>query len=271
MRAVASLTAGPVVSSQHGMTQPDQKARELAVFRGFARASLRLARRKSIRQEEPPQPDIICKPLFRRTVGYELVEVLDQDMARRLGSALDAKKELLDTYLTLPEAEQGRLRGRSLLVTFHDDASTRKRLDAVPDLLAVVGSSAPDHAGKLGVPSSLKAVVKYIDLQPNDLPHPIMDVSSFSRHGDPVLERIAGKFDNKTYEFDGPLELVVYYDLQDSLPIELQRERVTLFVKAQLPASAFRRVWVYSHRERRILLAFPAWGCLGLGPLNRRL
>lgn len=75
-----------------------QDENELRVFRSFASVCPMRIDPDSIRKVSPPAPDIACKLRSGGSRAFELVEVLDKDMARMDNDALTLASALTEEY-----------------------------------------------------------------------------------------------------------------------------------------------------------------------------
>ena len=85
---------------------------------------------------------------------------------------------------------------------------------------------------------------------------PLFDDTKAVAFKDPSRERILCKLRSR-YQTQLPVELVAYYDLQPVLPQSHWLPRLAANLKEELPASQFRRVWVFDKNSRGILFVWP--------------
>lgn len=248
---------------------PLNESKELIVFRAFAQACPAPIDVSTVRHPCPPRPDIECV-VGRHLIGFEMVEIVDDGAAERLGSSLTIQRMLIEAYCALPEAKKALVRGRSLLVKFRENTSLHRRKETVPHILGAVATMRRDYEGMARLPQALAKAVQWLHVKPANIPHILASVSSFGHYGDPVVERVQRKL-QKQYDFDGPLELVAYYETQGSLAIEFNRDKLAATLMKQLGSARFRRVWVYGRHEHAILFVSPPWGAPGFSPLVRDL
>ncbi len=71
------------------MTKDETKAsEERAVFREFVEAARLRVEPDSIQSRPPPEPDILCTLEHGTLVAFELVRLVDQDLARGVARAI---------------------------------------------------------------------------------------------------------------------------------------------------------------------------------------
>jgi hypothetical protein len=78
---VPSLSEGAVISGCMNQVA-EKEARERDIFNGFIAVTGLPVASESIRSRPPPEPDILCDVAGEGLVAFELVELIDEDLAR---------------------------------------------------------------------------------------------------------------------------------------------------------------------------------------------
>ncbi len=126
---------------------------------------------ESIWQEDPPKPDISCDLLDGTPMAFELVECMDESIARATYDALDLPKVFKDKLKNLPQEKKERLNEKlgnaSILVSFAREISINKRKSSIPAILDCLLTSEQTKGGKLDLGScpSVRGVLNWILLK----------------------------------------------------------------------------------------------------------
>ena len=134
------------------MTDP-HTSHELHIFSQFVSATGLSVLSDSIIKCPPPAPDILCRVDGRGEIAFELVEIIDESMARRNGDALRLQQLLGDTVRQYPEKKRAEFLSRyqhsSILMGFDDEAPYKVRAEAVPAILDLLLSSTEPITDKI--------------------------------------------------------------------------------------------------------------------------
>lgn len=235
--------------------------RELRNFRLFAEHGPLSIMSDSIHSMVPPAPDILCTVKSGQQIAFELVELVDQDYARRLDLLYRTLKLLRELPARLPndvrEALSQRFsQGAFISFDFTEELRLSQREPAAVDALRWMLArphALPEH---VHVEGSLAGRVRFIHVRPWSWGlH--FDCSSSGWLGDPTLERITGKF-TKKYKTEHPIELLMYTELDLLLPESAWRPTVEPYVEAHLCESPFRRVWLFKAGAAEISFVYPS-------------
>jgi hypothetical protein len=191
------------------LSMNDPKAEmELAVFRQFAAAARVLdVDPASIEKRCPNEPDIRCRgrdgPL-----AVELVELLDENVARDQGDAARLQEALMSELST---SNLATLRGRLIRVRFRDEAPQAKKLAAIPAIIQALTQLPSGYSGSLVPPAD----VTILDVCPwAENVKPLPAVYAGGGWLPPVsIAGVRAKF-GKSYTTDSPIELLAYYQRQ---------------------------------------------------------
>lgn len=213
-------------------------------------------------KRDPPEPDILCEMAERGKVAFELVEVIDQDLAQGLYGKLRLETIIRDRYRGLEPHEKDIIKehvGNALMnIRFLPALSFRQRVMAIPQIFAEMKSIDPTFEGDYVPPpgSPLGTLVKQIMVSRGDFRGPIWDIESVTWFGDPSLDRIKEKF-GKHYQADSPIELLVYFDLQPDLGFTEPHDEVKEYITNNISSSPFKRVWMMDLHGSRVMYRYP--------------
>lgn len=230
---------------------------ELTVFRSFMSACPLAIIPNSIRKRQPPEPDILCEIDGGDLLAFEITEIVDPGVARRLYSRLELENQFQAACRKLPHPKQEIFELRAVSVAFREEASQRAKEKIVPTIIQWVIEAGSGCHGDLTIPNSATKIVRRVKVRPDELVGPTFSVSGFGSYGDTTVETIANKL-NRTYEGDSPKELLVYYGIQGEHPKELWQPQLERLLVDEFSGSPFRRVWVFNFGSGEILYVYPA-------------
>jgi len=81
------------------MTKPNQTAEELTIFQSFAKHYP--VEVTEVESRNPPEPDIRCKDSDGVVLAFELVELIDQEYARKLSAMFTLTTEFQQSFKSL--------------------------------------------------------------------------------------------------------------------------------------------------------------------------
>ena len=255
---VAGRGAG--VSKQQG----SKDAEEQAVFDGFLLASGVKVEPGSIQKCE--RPDFLCQLAGGGDYGFELLRLVDEDLAEAVGVTLALERRAKGMVWDLPPSISAQLRrwhADSLIGVSYGPADTRDKFRLLrPVMLWVHGLGAEaqgeyrDEAlGDLSPSVRFVNVSKITDMDDG----PEFSFPQTTWFGGPVHEGTPGKF-RSSYSLPNavgiPVDMIAYYDhLQPPMP-QWQPE-LRIYLEEALRRSVFERVWVYDHRCGEVLQRVP--------------
>lgn len=236
--------------------------RELTIFVHFAKICPVNILSGSIERRYPPEPDILCEINGKGLTAFEMVELIDTDLATRTLGGLKLKHLLNDGLGKLSSKEKREIKRRLsdalVHITFNPQASFRTRRDAIPKILKSFTTISPRCVGQLRLNARIQSVpcVKGITIRRGSFVGPCFDVEAAGFFGDPTLEKVKGKF-SKAYQTSNAIELVGYYELQPVLKDSLWLPQLRVFVRKNLKNSPFRRVWIVDLPNQTIRYIYP--------------
>jgi len=236
--------------------------RELTIFVHFAKICPLNILSGSIERRHPPEPDILCKVDGKSPTAFEMVELIDTDLATRTLGGLKLKRLIEDALEKLSSKEKREVKrrlGDALVhVAFNPQASFRTRRDAIPGIFKLLTRINPTFVGILRLNATIEPIpcVKRITIRRGNFVGPCFDLEAAGPFADPTLEKVQGKF-LKTYKTSNAVELVGYYELQPVLKDSFWLPQLRDLVRKNLKNSPFRRVWIFDLPNQTIRYVYP--------------
>jgi len=231
---------------------------EIYIFKKFAKLSRYSINPKSIVKKEPPEPDISCSLSDGSIIAFELVEIIDEDYARKFYGSFKIEKAFYDVLKKQPQNRKQfevNFNNAILKVAFNEKISFRRKKNSVPKILNYLLTLDKTAEG-IFRPKSL-SIVKHILLDRGKFKvQPKIEVDRSAWIGDPCKNQIQIKFEKK-YKINSRTELLAYYKLQPD-PIENHLfHKVQKFIIEHIKKSVFQRVWIYSVMKNEIVFIYP--------------
>ena len=233
---------------------------ELEVFRRFAVAAGLHNSHDCGEKRRSPEPDILFHPADGEPTAFELVELVDQDYAGRIGLLIGTKTALRTYYEALPPFQRKPfdLKYGNALLYFRFRASlTFKRRRAAfgaifDELLALpndfIGDAFEDEC-------TLSQVLEGVSISRGRFVGPIFDPESVGWIGDPTVPSIREKF-TKSYSTPHSIELLAYIETNPMFPDEVWIADLEEFLSAQPRPLPFRRIWVFDLGRNEVLFRY---------------
>ncbi len=247
------------------MPTSDKDRREIEVCKKFAPHFPLPIAMNSIQKRKPAEPDILCCLEDGTKIAFELVEIIDESLARRTFSANNLKcafDDHLDNLPTNVKAQFKQKYGNALIyIAFEDKVSATKRRNSVPIifefLLTLDGKAEGKHT--LSSHNDLGRAVRWVNISRGCFAGPCFDVEAFfGSFAEPAYNRIKDKFAKQYCPKSSIVELLAYYELQPELPKNYWLPSLKHFLEGNLKNSVFNRVWVYSVSQDEIHYVYPA-------------
>ena len=224
---------------------------ELRVVRSFIECAGLDVAPGSIEKLQPPEPDIQCLLGGKGPTCFELVEIIDSQLARAFGNSLKFQQRLSDA------AANGQLPALTdalLFVSFVHTSTAAQRGGAIPTLMTTLQALPAGFHGdvSLDTDGALRGVVRKMRVTRGEFVGPIFQVDGATFISDPVIEQIDGKL-KKRYATSSRLELLAFYELHPTQRAEYQLPAVGEFVRNNLNSSKFSRVWVFDAENGAVL------------------
>jgi hypothetical protein len=228
-----------------------QAETELALFTLFAKSTGLPMVPGSIESRQPPEPDIRCILSDSGPTCFELVEIVDSDLAKAVGVQLKFQKRL-ETDAAASQIEG--LGDALVFVSFSASSTNAQKQQACGALLTVIGQLPEGFRGDIdpAAHADLTGIVRKLRVTRGEFVGPAFQVDGGAFISDPIIARIQEKFAKK-YTTDAPIDLLAYYQLHPTQRAEFELPGVREYVLANLPGSHFSRVWVFDAHNRSVL------------------
>lgn len=242
------------------MNQFNQGKREIQIFNKFAEICPYKINLNSIKKKEPPEPDIFFKLENGLELSFELVECLDNPIAKTPSDQVSLKYLLDDEKNKLPLCKKMRFKRKYknalIYITFNEKLTLTKRKRATPHLIDFLLNLDENQINKDEIKISGCPEIKWFSISRGVYVGPMFRVGGFTPFGEPTLRKIKGKF-NKKYQTKNKIDLLAYYALQPEIPKNHWLTETEDYVKENITNSPFNRVWIYSYTNNKILFLYP--------------
>jgi hypothetical protein len=190
-----------------------QQAEERTVFRLFANSINLPITPDSIESREPPEPDIRCTLRESGVACFELVEIIDFDLARASGNQQKFQNRLA------VERKARQLNGLSDAIVTASLSTCRiitqkQQVSGARALLNVIEQLPDGFKGYIDPQShtGLKGFVGDLRVTRGGFcGGPVFQINGGLTVSDPIVQRMKEKF-AKSYTTDAPIELLAYYN-----------------------------------------------------------
>lgn len=228
----------------------------------FAKDSPISINEDSIRNKEPPKPDIYCELEDGTPIAFELVECIDDSLARLSSDTPKLLNLLRKEVEVLPKEKKeefyGKLGNTIINVSFVEKASIRMKKGEISTIIDYL-LTLEDHAEgpyPMRDHQALRNVVRLINITRGPFSRPDFTSLPVNWIGEPAKKRIEEKF-KTPYEIESRTELLAYYKLQPVIPESHWLNEVQDFVANNIGDSPFQRVWIYSVYGNQIIYVYP--------------
>lgn len=203
--------------------RPSKEERERAVFGRYAKVAGLPESGASIESRQPPEPDILFRPVASLPIAFELVEILDQGYSRSLSrqlSTADFCYQFLDKY---PQSNAFRKKypNADIFLAFSPQSTEHRRRSILPKLfekLLVLPDAAADEV--LEQDPDLYPILQYARIHRGRFNGPLFNATAAISVGDPTVDAIRDKL-AKQYNTPHRVELVAYINNAAMFPDEI--------------------------------------------------
>lgn len=234
--------------------------RELRIFREFASLCPFDINADSVRKQVPPAPDIACALSNGEGLEFELVEILDSDIARLDNDALSLGQSYTAEFKALPVAErslmEANLADAYIVIDYGRSLRLHDKRGLIPEILRLLKDVPRQYRGNLNLSGTIGESIRRVTIRRGDITGPEFDIVSAGSFQNPIDTTILDKL-AKVYEVTGPAELLAYNLHQPTLPQDTWLPAITAILRKSLAGSAFRRVWIYDASARLVLFVHP--------------
>jgi len=242
------------------MNQFNQGKKEIQIFKQFTDVCPYKINLTSVKKENPPKPDIYCKLKDGTELYFELVECLDNSIAKTTSDQVSLKYLLDDEKNKLPLCKRMRFKRKYknalIYIAFNEKLSLIRRKRSIPYLIDFLLNLNENQIKKEEIEINDYPEIKWFNIQRGVFVGPMFRVEGVTFFGVSFLKEIKDKF-NKEYATKNKIDLLAYYALQPEIPENHWLPETADYIKDNIANSPFKRVWVYSYTKNKILFLYP--------------
>ena len=239
------------------MNQLNQGKREIQIFKQFTDACPYKINLTSVKKENPPKPDIYCKLKDGTEIYFELVECLDNSIARTTSDQVSLKYLLDDDVNKLPLYKRTRFKRKYknalIYIAFNEKLPLIKRKKSIPCIIDLLLNLNENQTKRDKIEINGCCGVKWIKISQGVFIGPMIHVEGVTSFGELILRKIMDKFDKKYKTKKSKIDLLAYYALQPEIPENHWLPEAASYIKDNINNSPFKRVWIYSYTKNKIL------------------
>ena len=242
------------------MNQLSQGKREIQIIKKFAEICPYKIDATSVKKENPPKPDIYCKLKDGTELCFELVECLDNSIAKTTSDQVSLKYLLDDEKNKLPLCKRMRFKRKYknalIYIAFNEKLPLIRRKRSIPYLIDFLLNLNENQIKKDEIEINDCPEIKWFNIQRGVFVGPMFRVEGVTFFGVSILKEIRDKF-NKEYTTNNKIDLLAYYALQPEIPENHWLSETADYIKDNISNSPFKRVWIYSYTKNKILFSYP--------------
>lgn len=234
----------------------NKKELEQEIFKKFLKHHPDKLDISSFKRVEPPKPDIEINSEIGKTIAFELSEIVDEGMVRRLQTARNLKslfnEHCESLSLERKEIFNSKYENSYIYVFFQDNLSLAKKRSNISLIFDYLFSLDPIKRENVPENKNLKKIVREIIIIKGGFTGPIFDSDSGGFIDTPLLSRMEDKL-KKKYQTLYPCELLLYYDLQPEVISEVGFDDACNYAEKNISNTCFKRIWIFSVHDDKIL------------------
>ena len=242
------------------MNQFNQGKREIQIFKQFTDVCPYKINLISVKKENPPKPDIYCKLKDGTELYFELVECLDNSIAKTTSDQVSLKYLLDDEKNKLPLCKRMRFKRKYknalIYIAFNEKLSLNKRKKSIPCIIDFLLNLNEKQIKKEEIEINNCCGIKWLKISKGSYVGPMFHVEGATFFGVSILREIRDKF-NKEYATKNKIDLLAYYALQPEISKNHWLQETADYIKDNITNSPFNRVWIYSYTKNKILFSYP--------------
>jgi hypothetical protein len=204
----------------------------------------------------------LCKDKNGNIIEFELGEAVDQNFQRLTtlsdNQTLIGMREYFESLARDEKEKFCELYGNAMLhFSFRKDVTKKKRQNAYPEIFSFLLSLAPGYEGDVkDSAQGFPRICKRITIDRGDFKGPLFNENPASLVNPGVYKIIKDKF-GKSYSTTGRLELLVHSLNTNLLPKSGWILKVQEYLKSNMNASQFKRVWIFDFHKPSIEYVYP--------------
>lgn len=242
------------------MNQLSQGKREIQIFKQFTDVCPYKINLTSIKKENPPKPDIYCKLKDETELYFELVECLDNSIAKTTSDQISLKHLLDDEKNKLPLCKRIKFKRKYknalIYIAFNEKISLIRRKSSISYVIDILLNLNENQIKKEEIEINGCPEIKWFNIHRGVFVGPMFRVEGVTFFGVSFLKEIKDKF-NKKYINKNNIELLAYYALQPEISENHWLTETVDYIQDNIVDSPFKRVWIYSYTKNKILYLYP--------------
>ncbi len=242
------------------MNQLSQGKREIKIFKKFTDECPYKINLTSVKKENPSKPDIYCKLKDGTELCFELVECLDNSIAKTISNQIKLKKLLDNEVNRLPLCKRMRFKQKYknalIYIAFNEKLPLIRRKRSIPYLIDFLLNLDENQIKIDEIEINGCPEIKWFNIHRGVYVGPMFRVEGVTSFGVSILKEIKDKF-NKKYATKNKIDLLAYYALQPEIPENHWLPETADYIKDNISNSPFKGVWIYSYTKNKILFSYP--------------
>ena len=231
---------------------PEHSKREVRIFQKFLEVCPLRIDSTSVEKRDPPEPDIYCRTEEGEELAFELVEVVDPDLATKSSQQVRLERLLLDVISQ--DRHFKSMFGDALIsVAFDPSSSMQRRRNAVTAVIEHLKELGGRPEGELELArAGLSTELTRLEVVRGDFPGPSFYVESVTSFSDPTLKTIYSKL-QRDYSAAANLYLLAYFELEPMDAGTEWRSDYLHLIRQVLRGTQFHKVWLFELNSGRSL------------------
>jgi hypothetical protein len=242
------------------MSQFNQGKREIQIFKQFTDVCPYKINLTSVKKENPPKPDIYCKLKDGTELYFELVECLDNSIAKTTSDQVSLKYLLDNEVNKLSLYKKTRFKRKYnnafIHIAFNKKLPLIKRRRLIPGIIDFFLNLNENQIKKEKIEINNSHGIKWLKISRGVFVGPMFRVEGVTSFGVSILKEIKDKF-NKKYITKNKIDLLAYYALQPEILKNRWLPEAANYIKDNINNSPFKRVWIYSYTKNKIIFLYP--------------
>jgi len=243
------------------MNQFNQGKREIQIFKQFTDVCPYKINLISVKKENPPKPDIYCKLKDGTELYFELVECLDNSIAKTTSDQVSLKYLLDDEVNKLSFCKRikfnQKYKNAFICIVFNEKLPLIKRKRSIPYIIGFLLNLNENQIKKDKIQIGVCPEIKRLKISQGSNIEPIFRVGGFTSFGEPILRKITDKFKKEYKTKNNKIDLLAYYAFQPEIPENHWLPETVDHIKNNIANSPFKRVWIYSYTKNKIIFLYP--------------
>ncbi len=243
------------------MNQFNQGKREIQIFKKFMDECPYKINLTSVKKENPPKPDIYCKLKDGTELYFELVECLDNSIAKTTSDQVSLKYLLDEEVNKLSFCKRikfnQKYKNAFIYIVLNERLLLIKRKKSIPYIIGFLLNLNENQIKKDKIQIGVCPGIKRLKISQGSNIEPIFRVGGFTSFSEPILRKITDKFKKEYKTKNNKIDLLAYYAFQPEIPENHWLPKTADYIKDNIANLPFKRVWIYSYTKNKIIFLYP--------------